>query len=64
MQQAWYRYRPIKVADGHGGWVETTSGVTPVTVYGTMRIHDAEEVIILEGNADVQVEDLLRLRED
>jgi len=64
LREAWYRYRPIKVRDGFGGLTESVSGVTPVTMYGVMRIHDTEEVIILQKNDDVLVGDLFRLRED
>ncbi len=64
LRDAWYRYRPVSVRDGHGGKADSITGVTPLTFYGTMHVHDAEESIILEGEADVDIGDLIRLRED
>jgi hypothetical protein len=64
LREAWYRYRPVTVRDGYGGATESVAGVTPVTMYGVMRIHDTEEVIIMQRHDDVIVGDLLRLRED
>jgi len=68
LKQPWYRYRPVKVRRTGGGrratFDETISGVTPVTIYGVMRVHDTFEEIIVEGDAEVLVDDHLRLRED
>lgn len=69
LRDPYYSYRPIKVrvSGAHGRLAEfdeTISGVTPTTVYGTMRVHDNETQIILERGADVHIGDLLRLRED
>jgi len=64
LREAWYRYRPVKVGDGLGGFAESVSGVTPITIFGVMRIHDTEEVILVQKHDDVIVGDLIRLRED
>lgn len=57
-----YRYKPIKVKDGHGGF--TVTGGTPITLYGVVQVHENATSVILDIDADVEIGDLLRLRLD
>ncbi len=62
LKQPWYRYVPVKVRTGRGTFAESVT--TPTTIFGAIRVHDNEEIIVVEGAAVVNVGDLMRLRED
>jgi len=67
LRDPYFRYRPVNVRGSgpHGRraeFIESITGVVPITVYGTMRVHDDQTQIVLERDADVRIGDLMCLR--
>lgn len=56
------RYRPTKVADGKGGFIETVT--SPIDLWGDMVIHEATVKIVNVSIAeDVEINDIIELLE-
>ena len=56
------RLRPTKTASGGGSYSEVFG--SPVTVYGSMNIHDKEVRMTFRVDEDVKIEDVIQVAED
>lgn len=54
-------YRPVRTADGSGGFSESLSD--GVTVYAALQVDDGKVSAVIEASEDVRLNDLVELGE-
>jgi hypothetical protein len=56
------RYRPTRVSDGAGGWIDTLDA--GLALFGALTIHDLEIDCFVERLEDVRIDDLIAVADE